>query len=115
MTFLIAVFLRFRNGEKPPPIAFSPAPGLPVKIDFHGAAGGRGDLEPVLANIQFATAVASFSGFTPGAQYGRNLDGSTSPLELTRKPGLSGGHPRGVICGAHRSDDFTDESLVHDY
>jgi hypothetical protein len=67
----------------------------------------------VFANIQFGTAVATFSGFTPGAQNSRNLNGSVSPFELTREPGLPDGHARSVPCGTRRSDDFTDESLGH--
>jgi hypothetical protein len=59
--------------------------------------------------------VATFPGFTPGAQYSRNLNGSTSPHELTRESRLPDCHARGVTCGNHRSDDFTDESLRHNH
>jgi hypothetical protein len=88
---------------------------LPVEIDLHRAVGGRGDLEPVLANIQLGTAMATFSGFAPGAKNGRNLNDLASPHELARESGLPDRHTRGVTCGNHRSDNFTDESLNHDH
>jgi len=59
--------------------------------------------------------VATFSGFTPGAQNCRNLNGSTSPHELTRESGLSDGHAQGITCGNYKPDDFTDEPLNHDH
>ena len=45
------LFFGLTNGKKPPSIALASTARLPIKIDFHRAVGGRGDLEPVLANI----------------------------------------------------------------
>jgi hypothetical protein len=88
---------------------------MPVEIDLHRGVSRRGNLEPVFADIQLAAAVATFPGFTPGAQNSRNLQGSASPHEFTWESRLAEGHARGIPCGTYRSDNFTDESFRHDH
>src|SRR3990167_10332096 len=106
-------FLRLADAEQPPSRAVAFAAGLPVEIDLHRVIGGGGYLEPVLADVQFGTAVAALAGVAPGAQHGRHRDGPAAPHELARESGLPDRHARGVVRLRDGLDGFTDESLGH--
>jgi len=89
---------------------------LSIEIDLHRAVGGRGDLEAVFANIQLGAAgVVPFPGFAPGAQYGCNPNGLTTPHELRRKSGPPTAMREVSLYGTRRSDSLTDESVRHDH
>src|SRR3990167_5485811 len=78
-------FLRLANAEQPPSRAVASAAGLPVEIDLHRVIGAGGYLEPMLADVQFGTAVAALAGVAPGAQHGRHRDGPAAPHEIARE------------------------------
>src|SRR3972149_6767534 len=104
-------FLRLADAEQPPSRAVAFAAGLPVEIDLHRVVGGGGYLEPMLADVKFGTAVAALAGVAPGAQHGRQRDGTDAPHELAWGSGLPDRHARGISRLSYVVGGFADESV----